>query len=126
MAIGTKGIHTVNMIRTGLARATTTGVLKLGRLTLNFHMLTDREVKPLYDKVMGFLLTHRPYGEYLAIREIFGQDIATFVAKRGDVIPPPGGLAIADPPTLNGEGSSQDVNMPTNDDQMNVMELDSD
>jgi hypothetical protein len=46
-----------------------------------------RELKSLYERVMGYL-QEKQYGEYFAIREIFGKDVADRLAKAGDVVGP--------------------------------------
>jgi len=96
--VGNKEINAMNLIRMGLAKAKTTGVINLAKYKSNWEMLSDKEMKPLYDKVMGFLVNQRPYGEFFAIREIFGEEMAKMVAKRGEVIAPPGGLLDNGPP----------------------------
>lgn len=83
-------------------------------------MLTDKEAKPLYDKVMGYLLNQRPYGEFFAIREIFGNDIAKSVAKRGDIIPPPGGLDEHGPP--KNIQTTHDLGNDADDVEMDIIE----
>lgn len=58
-------------------------------------MLPDKMVKPLYDKVMTHLTERHPYGEYFAMREIFGDRLTMEVVKRGEIMAPPsatGGL----------------------------------
>jgi hypothetical protein len=46
------------------------------------------DLKLLYDKVMVFL-TNTEYGEYLAMKELFGELVATRVAMRGEMRVPP-------------------------------------
>jgi hypothetical protein len=46
-----------------------------------------RELKGLYERVMGYLREER-YGEYCAVRVLFGKDVADRLAKAGDVIGP--------------------------------------
>jgi hypothetical protein len=86
-------------------------------------MLTDREMKPLYDKVMAFLLNQRPYGEFFAIRELFGEDMAKMVAKRGDIIPPPGGLVDRRAAIPGKNRDDMDMDMDIDHDQRNIIEL---
>ena len=85
-----KEIHTISLIQMGLAQGMTAGVINLAKFKSNWDMLPDRVIKPLYDKVMGHLTERRPYGEYLAMREIFGDQVAMEVARRGEIMAPPG------------------------------------
>ena len=73
----------------GLAQGTTAGVINLAKFKSNWDMLPDRVVKPLYNKVLGHLTERRPYGEYLAMREIFRDQVAMEVARHGEIMAPP-------------------------------------
>lgn len=84
-------------------------------------MLPDSVLKPLYDKVMGFLVERPPFGEYFAMQEIFGQDVANRVAMGGEIMPPPG--AIQTGPMRGLQSRSQDsdamvVDISKDDDSM--------
>ena len=86
---GTKEITPFNMIRMGLARAESYAVIERPCWKSNWRFYTDAEVKPIYDRVMNNLLNCQPYGEFLAIEEIFGRKIAETLAKNGEVVEPP-------------------------------------
>ncbi|KAF8643201.1 hypothetical protein AX14_009597 [Amanita brunnescens Koide BX004] len=47
-------------------------------------MLSDADVKPLYDRVMDHLLKQHPHGEFLAVQEIFGRDVAMELERKGE------------------------------------------
>jgi hypothetical protein len=74
----------------GLAQGTTAGVMNLAKYKSNWDMLPDKAVKSLYDRVMGHLTQRRPYGEYFAMREIFGDQVAMEVVRHGEIMAPPG------------------------------------
>jgi hypothetical protein len=85
---GIKEITPLNMVRMGLAKAKSFKMIGRACWKTNWEMLSDAEVKPLYDKVMGHLLNQHPYGEFLAVQEIFGRDVAMDLEKKGEVIKP--------------------------------------
>jgi hypothetical protein len=59
-------------------------VLTTAKHKINWEMRTLAELKPLYEKVMGFLKTTK-HGEFLAMRELFGEVAAVRVAMKGDM-----------------------------------------
>ena len=67
-----------------VARALAPTVLRVAKHKSNWEMKTLAELKPLYDKVMCFLKTTK-HGEYLAMRELFGEVVALRVAMRGEM-----------------------------------------
>jgi hypothetical protein len=67
-----------------VAKCSSSGFLRTAKLKVNWEMKSLSELKPLYDKVMGFLLNSE-YGEYLAMKEIFGEAMAIRVAMKGDM-----------------------------------------
>jgi hypothetical protein len=71
----------------GLARGLKEGVIRGSKYKVNWDFLTMRELKELYERVMGYL-TEEHYGEYCAVRALFGKDVADRLAKAGDVIGP--------------------------------------
>lgn len=73
----------------GLARAKSTTLIGRAAWKSNWEWYSDKEVKPLYDRVMDHLLNRHPYGEYLALEEIFGQEVAMRLGEGGEVIMPP-------------------------------------
>jgi hypothetical protein len=87
-----KQIHAVNLIQMGLAKATSTGVLATPCYGKNWVILSLPKIKPLYNKVMAHLTKH-PYGEYFAIQEIFGEEIAKKLVAVGDIKGMPTGRA---------------------------------
>jgi hypothetical protein len=58
--------------------------LRAAKYKRNFEMKSLAELKPLYDKVMEFL-TKTEHGEYLAMRELFGEEVAIRVAMKGEM-----------------------------------------
>jgi hypothetical protein len=60
------------------------GVLKAAKYKINWEMKTLQQLKPLYDKVMVFL-QKTEHGEYLAFRELFGEEVAIRVAMKGEM-----------------------------------------
>jgi hypothetical protein len=88
ITLGIKEITPLNMVRMGLAKAKSLKMIARACWKSNWMMLSDTEVKPLYTKVMDHLLHRQPYGEFLAVQEIFGRDVAMELEKRGEVIMP--------------------------------------
>lgn len=82
--IGNKEINALNLVRMGLAMCTSSGFVRRAKYGLNWRMKSLAELKPLYEKVMRFLL-QTEYGEYLAMKEIFGEDVAIRVAMNGEM-----------------------------------------
>jgi hypothetical protein len=76
------------MVRMGLAKAKSFKMIARACWKTNWEMWSDAEVKPLYNRVMEHLLKRHPYGEFLAIQEIFGRDVAMELEKKGEVIMP--------------------------------------
>jgi hypothetical protein len=87
--IGVKEITPLNFVRMGLARAKSTTLIERASWKSNWEMYSDAEMKPLYDRVMDHLLKRHPHGEYLAVEEIFGAEVAKILAETGQVIMPP-------------------------------------
>lgn len=79
-----KQINSVNLIRMGLAKGMTQGVLKTPRYGSNWEMLPLDKLKVQYEKVMK-LLTREAHGEYFAMEELFGTSIANMLVKRADI-----------------------------------------
>lgn len=79
-----KQIHAVNYIRMGLAKAKSSGVLNTPRYGSNWEMLSLDQIRPKYDRVMGYL-TNGPHGEYYAVEYLFGQGMADLLVKRKDI-----------------------------------------
>ncbi len=77
------------MVRMGLAKAKSMKMIARASWKSNWEMWSDAEVKPLYNRVMDHLLKRHPYGEFLAIQEIFGRDVAMELEKKGEVMMPP-------------------------------------
>ena len=78
----------MNMVRMGLAKAKSLKIIGRACWKSNWEMLSDAEVKPLYNRVMEHLLKQHPYGEFLAVQEIFGTDVAMELERKGEVIKP--------------------------------------
>ena len=81
---GNKEITAVNLIRIRVAKALSPSVLKVAKLKINWEMKSLAELKPLYDKIMGFL-KKTEHGEYLAMKELFGEEVAIRVAMKGEM-----------------------------------------
>ena len=89
---GNKEINAINLIRIGLAQAKTPDVINLAKYKSNWDMSPDNITKPLYEKVMTYLLDKRPFGEYFAMDKIFGQQVANRLANAGEIIALPGAI----------------------------------
>ena len=76
------------MVRMGLAKAKSLKMIGRACWKSNWEMLSDADVKPLYDRVMDHLLKQHPHGEFLAVQEIFGRDVAMELERKGEVIKP--------------------------------------
>jgi len=83
-----KEIHAINYIRLGVGRALSAGVMQSAKYGITWEMLSLRELKPLYLKLRAFL-KEKPYGEFHAVSAVFGEDIAIYIAKKGDIFAPP-------------------------------------
>jgi hypothetical protein len=81
---GNKEINAVNLVRMGLAICTTSGFLRRAKYDVNWRMKSLVELKPLYEKVSQYL-SGTEYGEFLAMKEIFGEDVAIRVAMNGEM-----------------------------------------
>lgn len=81
---GHKEIHAINMVRMGLAKCLKPGLIRTPNYGSNWEMKTLDELRPLYNKVIGFLKTTK-HGEYLAFKEVFGEEAAIRVAMNGDM-----------------------------------------
>jgi hypothetical protein len=68
----------------GLAKCLKNGLLRTPNYGSNWEMKTLEELHPIYDKVMG-LLKGAKHGEYLAFKEVFGEQVAIQVALNGDM-----------------------------------------
>lgn len=71
----------------GLAEAYHPGVMRLSKYGTNWKFLGNDKLKQLYGRMREMLL-HNEYGEYFAVQQLFGQDIAKEMAKKGQVISP--------------------------------------
>lgn len=78
----------MNLIRIRVAKALEPSVLRLAKYKINWDMKSLADLEPLYQKVMGFL-KKTEYGEYLAMKTLFGEQVATRVAMRGQMKVPP-------------------------------------
>lgn len=87
MMTGTKEIHAVNYIWMRLAHGLTEGVIRTSKYKINWEFVNKSELKGLYTRVMGYL-TEGKFGEYFAVKEIFGKEVADRLAKDGDVVSP--------------------------------------
>jgi hypothetical protein len=67
-----------------MAKCSSVGFLRTAKNKINWEMKSLSELKPLYDKVMGFL-RGQEYGEYLAMKEIFGETTAIRVGMKGEM-----------------------------------------
>lgn len=85
---GTKEITPFNMVRMGLAKAESYALIERPSWKSNWRFYSDAEVKPTYDRVMNHLLNGQPHGEFLAVEEIFGRDIANMLADKREVVAP--------------------------------------
>ena len=84
--LGNKEIHAINFIRIRVAKCLSSTVMQVSKYKSNWEMKSLAELKPLYDKVMGFLRhQHTEHGEYLAMKELFGNEVALRVAMKGDM-----------------------------------------
>ncbi|KIL64797.1 hypothetical protein M378DRAFT_178583 [Amanita muscaria Koide BX008] len=85
---GNKEIHTVNLIRIGIAKAigTSDSCLQSAKFRKNWDIKTMAELKPLYEKVIGYLTSPtEQFGEYLAMSTVFGEKVAIRAAMRGEM-----------------------------------------
>jgi hypothetical protein len=96
-AVGIKEMTPLNMVRMGLAKAKSFAMIGRASWKGNWEMHSDNEVKPMYDRVMDHLLNQKPYGEFHAVEEIFGREMALQLATKQEVIQPQHcrGLALA-------------------------------
>ena len=74
----------MNLVRMGLGVCLTPGCVKRAKYGVNWRMKSLAELKPLYEKVKKYLLGTE-YGEFLAMKEIFGEDVAIRVAMNGEM-----------------------------------------
>jgi len=81
---GNKEINAVNLVRMGLAICSSNGFVRRAKFGSNWRMKSLAELKPLYEKVMEYLL-RTEYGEFLVMKEIFGEDVAIRVAMNGEM-----------------------------------------
>ena len=72
----------LNLIRIGIAKATAPGVVLSPKYESNWELEDSRDLKELYRKIMGHLESG-DYGTYLAVREIFGEDVANAASLNG-------------------------------------------
>ena len=72
----------------GLAKCSSTGFLTRARYGKNWQMKSLAELKPLYEKILQLLL-EKEFGEFLAMKELFGEDVAIRVAMKGEMKVPP-------------------------------------
>jgi len=79
-----KQINALNLIRIGLAKGLTVGVLTTPRYGKNWRMIPINNIKPLYERVIHHL-AKKPYGEYFAIQELFGEQVAKRLVDKGDI-----------------------------------------
>ena len=81
---GHKEINGINMVRLGLGKCLRHGLLRTPSYGSNWEMKSLDELKPIYQKVMGHLKTGK-HGEYLAFREVFGEEVAIRVGLDGEM-----------------------------------------
>lgn len=82
--LGHKEINGPNMVRIGLAKCLKDGLLRTPNYGSNWEMKSLDELRPLYDKVM-VLLKSGKHGEYLAVKEVVGEQIAIRAAMNGEM-----------------------------------------
>jgi hypothetical protein len=88
MFAGVKEITPLNLVRMGLARANSSTMVIRASYKSNWEMYSDGEVKGLYDRVMKHLVGQEIFGEFLAVEEIFGREIAMELTKKGELVQP--------------------------------------
>jgi hypothetical protein len=71
----------------GLAEALLPGVTRLSKYGSNWRFLSNDKLKKLYGRLREILMNSE-YGEYFAVQQLFGKDIAKELAKQGQVISP--------------------------------------
>ena len=76
-------MNAVNMVRLGLATCEV-GIMGPAKYKKNWEMKSIAEIKPLYERIMEYL-KKRDFGEYLAMRELFGEEVAIRAGLRGQV-----------------------------------------
>jgi hypothetical protein len=79
---GPKRINALNFIRMGLAFAETPGVRKNAKYKVNWYFKRESDLKSIYMELMDWLTgTNHKFGEYLAIRSLFGEKVARRLSK---------------------------------------------
>jgi hypothetical protein len=76
------------MVRMGLAKCLKDGLIRTPNYGSNWEMKPLDELHPLYEKVMKLFKTGK-HGEYQAVKEVFGEQVAIRVAMNGDMDMPP-------------------------------------
>ena len=71
----------------GLAEASHPDVTRLSKYGSNWRFLPNNKLKHLYTRLRETLL-HNNYGEYFAVQQIFGNNIAKELVKQGQIISP--------------------------------------
>ena len=71
----------------GLAVGHKEGVMQVAKYKVNWEFKGESELKGLYDRLIGYLGVHK-YGEYFAMKEVFGKEVARRLVKKGDIIGP--------------------------------------
>ncbi|EKM74525.1 hypothetical protein AGABI1DRAFT_133148 [Agaricus bisporus var. burnettii JB137-S8] len=79
---GSKYIHALTMIRLGIADAISTGALGASKFRGNYDIRPENQLKALYDRVIHYL-RHEEFGEFFAICEVFGLEMAEWATKNG-------------------------------------------
>jgi hypothetical protein len=68
----------------GVAKCSSAGFLRTTKYGNNWQMKSLAELKPMYETIMEFL-KNTEYGEFLALKELFGEDVAIWVAMNGGI-----------------------------------------
>ena len=74
----------MNLIRIGVAKALAPSVLSTSKNKINWEIKKKSQLKPLYEKVLRFL-KGTDHGEYLAMKEIFGEEVSIRTALKGEM-----------------------------------------
>jgi hypothetical protein len=81
--LGNKNIHAINLVRIGVATCER-GIIGPAKYKNNWQMKTRADLWPLYTKIMGYL-KKTEFGEYLAMKEIFGEKVVIRAGLRGEL-----------------------------------------
>jgi hypothetical protein len=75
----------LNMVRMGLTDAHGPGIKTAPRYGSNWKFKPMSELQPLHSKLMG-MMKDRPYGLWMAVKEVFGRDVADSLASSGECV----------------------------------------